>query len=180
MGRPKALLPYGDGTLIAHIAQLVQSVFAEIVVVAADPVIGEAARLPAIGDVLPGQRGAAAGIHAALTHFSEPVFVVACDMPALKPAFLRYMAQMETGHDVLVPRHAGHCEPLHAIYAPSALARLTVELERPHMRPLQRIIAELHTRYIEESDARRFDPELAMFDNWNSSADMAKTSERMQ
>ncbi|TMI83117.1 MAG: molybdenum cofactor guanylyltransferase, partial [Bacillati bacterium ANGP1] len=51
-------------------------------------------------------------------------FVCGCDMPFLNPALIRYLGALAEGMDVVIPRHGGEYEPLHAVYTPACLEPL--------------------------------------------------------
>ncbi len=171
MGRDKALLPFGNQTLIAHIAQTLRPVFAEIVVVTSNLEIARAADLPSVADQFSG-RGPLAGVHAALLHFDAPTFVVACDMPFLNADFIRFLAQDFDGA-ARVPLSDGGFEPLHAVYAPTCLPTFERHLRTDgKMPPLRRVLEEVGARWVSVEVARSYDGDLKMFDNWNAPADI--------
>ena len=171
MGRDKALIPLNGQSLIAHIAQILAPIFDETIVVTADPTIARAAGLSAVADVFL-NRGSLGGIHAALTHFGAPTFVVACDMPYLNADFIRYLCADFDGI-ARVPLSDDGFEPLHAIYAATAAPfferYLRIEGKMP---PLRRVLEEIGAHFIAPEIARSFDSDLKMFDNWNMPADI--------
>ena len=171
MGRDKALLPFNDAPLIAHIAQVLAPIFPEIIVVTANPAIARAAGLPGVPDTFPA-RGPLGGIHAALSHFEAPTFVVACDMPHLNADFIRFLCADFNGI-ARVPLSDDGFEPLHAVYAATAAASFENYLRTEgKMPPLRRVLTEIGATWIEPEVARSFDPDLKMFDNWNVPADI--------
>lgn len=171
MGRDKALIPFDGQPLIAHIARILAPIFPEIIVVTANPNIARAAGLPAVTDTFAG-RGPLGGIHAALSHFGAPTFVVACDMPYLNADFIRFLCADFDGN-ARVPLSENGFEPLHAVYAATATPLferyLRIEGKMP---PLRRILEEISATWIAPEIARGFDDELKMFDNWNTPADI--------
>ena len=171
MGRDKALLDFNGQPLISHIAQILAPIFDETIVVTSNPKIAEAANLPAVADTFP-NRGPLAGIHAALSHYQAPTFVIACDMPHLNADFIRYLIQDFDGA-ARVPLSDDGFEPLHAIYAatsrPTFEHYLRIEGKMP---PLRRVLEEIGADWVAPEIARGFDSELKMFDNWNTPADV--------
>ena len=157
MGRDKALLPFNNQPLIAHIAQILAPIFPEIIVVTANPNIARAAELPAISDRFAG-RGPLGGIHAALLHWRAPTFVVACDMPYLNADFIRYLIADFDGI-ARVPLSQNGFEPLHAVYAATAKARSFENYLRGEskMPPLRRILEEVGASFVAPEIARGFD-----------------------
>ena len=132
MGEDKALLPFAGGTLIAHVAGLVEQAAGSVAVV------GDPARYAFLGyrvipDNFPGQ-GPLAGIEAALAATgSDWNLVVACDMPGLSVAFLRQLLETAgaSGADCLLPHGpSGLAEPLCAVYHRRALGVISGSLQR--------------------------------------------------
>lgn len=171
MGRDKALLDFNGQPLVAHIAQILAPIFDEIIVVTANSDIARAADLPAVADAFAG-RGPLGGIHAALSHFDAPTLVVACDMPYLNADFIRFLCEDFDG-STRVPLSDDGFEPLHAIYAATALPTFEKYLRNEgKMPPLRRVLEEIGAQWIAPKVARSFDEELKMFRNWNTPADI--------
>ena len=172
MGREKALLPFENQPLIAHIVSVLRPVFPDIGVVTSQSIVARAAKRPAIGDRFD-NRGPLGGIHAALDHFRAPTFIVACDMPFLNPDFIRFLSQ-NFRQSVLVPQNEGGFEPLHAIYLPQNIPIFESHLRgEGKMPPLHRILEEIDVRWVPVEVARHFDPTLRCFSNWNTPQDVA-------
>ena len=132
MGRDKALMAYGDHTLIEHIARLVERACGSVVLVGCPERYG-ALPYPAIEDALPGQ-GPLGGFQAALCASSaEWTLVVACDMPWITVELLESIldAARECAGDCLVPVSPdGHLQPLCALYRRRCLAAISALLGR--------------------------------------------------
>jgi len=144
MGRDKALLPYGDGTLVEHVAAQVASA-AGSVALAGSAIQYAALGLPCIPDNFPGS-GPLAGIQAALAASSATWnLVVACDMPALTVDFLKGLLEAAESADAgaLVPAWpSGWLEPLCAVYR-RELADPLAEILRRGERQIVRALASL-------------------------------------
>lgn len=173
MGTPKALLQLEGTPLIARIAAQLRSVFPELVVVTGEPEFADAAGARAIPDVFP-HRGALGGLHAALHHFKEPVFCVACDLPYLRPDVLQYFAAQRRGADAWVPRIDGHAEPLHALYAPTLLPVFERALQAEKPPAVETVLRGCSVRWLQD-ELRAFDPELKFLTNWNEPMDLPAT-----
>src|SRR6476660_3315417 len=96
MGRPKAWLPFGDEVLLQRVVRILSEVVSPIVVVAAKE--QELPTLPA--DILVARdeqeafgplAGLAAGM-AALRGKVAAAYASSCDVPLLKPEFVRHIA----------------------------------------------------------------------------------------
>ncbi len=172
MGREKALLPFENKPLIARIAEILTPIFPQICVVTSKIEVADAANLPMVRDRFP-NRGPLGGIHAALSHFEAPTFIVACDMPFLNADFMRFLAQNFNGV-ALVPQNDGGFEPLHAVYAPQNIPIFESHLRgAERMPPLRSILQEIDAQWVSVEVARRFDPALKCFSNWNTPQDAA-------
>ncbi len=191
--------------LIAHIADVLRPLFRSVVVITSSPQIAAACDLPQVEDRFSGKGPmagihAALSHFNARDDFSNanpnasvntsananpaaskkgssqtPVFCVACDMPHLRADFIAYLLEQWRDCDAVVPRLGVYDEPLHALYGSACLPRIERELERDHVGPIDNIFRDLRVRWVEESEARRFDPDLRLFDNWNTPDDVKKS-----
>lgn len=130
MGRDKAGLLLAGETLLARQIKLVQAVGATEVFIS-----GRAGRdyvrfgCPVLTDNFP-QAGPLAGIESALQKCRNPLLLVlAVDMPQMSVAVLEELIKQSGGRNGIIPRLAGHAEPLAALY-PSIAAPLAMELLR--------------------------------------------------
>lgn len=116
--------------------------------------------VPIQPDDRPGQ-GPLEGIATALRLFDPArVLVVACDMPCLSPALLRWMAGIETDAQVVVPQTGdGRFQPMHAIYVASVLPAVDAALDRGE-RAVRSIYSDVVIRVVTEEEMRAIDPRL--------------------
>jgi len=118
MGRNKALLPFGEGVLVAHVARVVAEAAGSAVLIGA-PETYTHLGYPVIADHTPGV-GPLGGIETALScTAADWNLVLACDMPDVSAAFLRDLldAAEDLGVDALIPAGpSGRPEPLSAVY----------------------------------------------------------------
>ncbi len=140
MGTDKALLDWRGATLIEWVASQVRQAVGNVNLVGAQERYAGLA-LAAIGEASPGL-GPLSGLEAALRHSDcELNLVVACDMPVLRAAALRDLAQTaaQIGADVCAAvRPDGGLEPLCAVYHRRLLPQVQAALreDRPRMRDL--------------------------------------------
>jgi molybdopterin-guanine dinucleotide biosynthesis protein A len=168
MGRPKAALPYGAGTLLEHQTRRLAETFEEVLVVVkkepdfgigpARVVLDRTAELAAIH-----------GLARALEEARDRIFVLAVDLPALTPAVARRIAERSLSSDALavVPRADGRLQPLAAVWRKAALP----ELERrigEGKRSLRSLAAAVGAEILEEGAWRDVDPSGAAFANLNT------------
>lgn len=162
MGCPKALLPFGDSTLIGTVIEILQPLFRRVLVVARDP---QGLDLPGV-QVLPDngiQRGPLVGL--ARGHEASDAswcFAVACDMPFLRPLVIQRMADSLAGCDILVPYVRGRLQPLHAFYARACLP-LARHLLEGGVTSARALFPRCRVRIMLASDFADVDPKLLSF-----------------
>lgn len=157
MGRDKAAIPLGDRTLVEHVAAAVEPLVSRIVLAGgAAPDHGGLAR-GWVPDACP-DAGPLAGIAAGLAAVERPwAFVLACDMPLVRPDVLRaLLAGIAPGVEAVVPRHAGGTEPLQALYASQPAAAAARQLLDEGRRAAHRLQERLATVWVDDLDPRSF------------------------
>jgi len=130
MGSNKALLKINDTALIDIVYRTLAMLFHEVIIVTNTP--EEYMFIPCrkVPDIYPGA-GSIAGLHAGLAASgTERIFVTACDMPHLNPDVIRLLCDYARNADAVVPVNSeGLREPLHAVYATSALEEIRSAIE---------------------------------------------------
>lgn len=192
MGRDKAWIELGGQPLIVRVVERLRRVCDEIVVVAND--FGPLQNLDVVlvRDAFPGS-GSLGGIYTGLEKATSPFAIaVACDMPFLNIALLRYMLAQSPGFDLVIPsvpdEHRGalptasatgarptakdaHLHPLHAIYAKTCLAPMEQAIRRGDLRLIS-FHAGLRIRHISAAEVERFDPQHLSLFNVNTPQDL--------
>lgn len=181
MGQNKALLrlePNGLTIIERAIARLAEAGFNSPLILSNDPFTYSFTGLEIVPDEIP-HLGPLGGLLTAL-HSSpnERVLLVACDMPFLNPPLLRYMASISANHDAIAPAWhdpAGllRLEPLHAIYAKSALPIIEQQAANNHFR-MTSLLAALDTHYLTEDEIKPHDPQLISFRNINTPDELSR------
>ncbi len=177
MGTDKALLPLrpGDPPLLRVVLDRVATVADDVFVVAAERPEYAGFGVPVVPDRYP-EGGTLGGIATALgAARHEHCLVVACDLPFLDPALLRWMALRPRDYDALVPRLPGESrqgtglvyQTLHAIYGRGCLAAIEGRLAAGR-RQIIGFFDEVALRPIDEAEVRRIDPGLRSFFNANT------------
>jgi molybdopterin-guanine dinucleotide biosynthesis protein A len=140
MGRPKAWLPIAGELMLPRVVRLLREVVAPIIVVAAPeqdlPMLPEDVRI--VRDEEKGRgplQGLAAGL-AALQGHAEAAYASSCDVPFLKPAFVRRMIELLGMHQICVPRVGEYHHPLAAVYRIEVLEAVRRLLEEDRLRPV--------------------------------------------
>ena len=188
-GRDKASLPVGGKTLLNRRVDLLQPLCPEIVIVShrlARPAMGrqaapEPSARPAranrdiriVGDEAPGC-GPLMGLYTGLLHSrTERSFITACDMPFLSRPLLLHLRSYADTCDAVVPRIGRYLEPLFAVYSHDCLHAVRAALDRGNRRA-DSFLDLVRTRYVDEPELRRYDPELISFFNVNTPEDLER------
>jgi FdhD protein len=167
MGKNKALLEIGGEPLIGRIYRTLSELFEEVVVVAPDPEQYAFLGCLTVTDIWQG-KGTMVGVHAGLSACrGNAAFVVGCDMPFLQCGFIRYLAEIDTDADVVVPRSPDGLHPLHAIYRNSALPVMERFLREGNLSMMD-FLAALRTRVVEPEEFARFDARYSSVVNVNT------------
>ena len=136
-------------------------------------------KLRVVADTYPG-KGPLGGIYTGLTvSDSFHNLVVACDMPFLNQALLRYMIQLSASFDLVVPRLGNLVEPLHAVYSKACLAPIECMLTQGNLRVTE-LFTLVKVRYVEAEEINRFDPKHLSLFNVNTEADLKTARELLK
>jgi molybdenum cofactor guanylyltransferase len=118
MGRDKALLAFGETTLVEHVAGAVRDAVGSVILIG-DPDRYGALGYPVYRDIVP-DCGPLGGIYTALSIApTDWNLVVACDMPGISASALRGLIEPEAGPgrcSVMAAGPGGDPEPLCAVY----------------------------------------------------------------
>ncbi len=176
MGRPKAWLPFAGELLLPRVVRLLSDAVAPVVVVAAPG--QDLPPLPA--DVILAHDpedgrgpllGLAAGL-AALPAGTDAAYASSCDVPLLRPAFVRRMIELLDASAACVPQVDGRLHPLAAVYRRevAAAAGQLLAAGRPRLTDLCTII---RARIVTAAELADVDPELWSLRNVNTPEDYA-------
>lgn len=158
MGEDKALLELDGISLLQRAIGRLRSAGASPILVASG---GRELRVPGCLSVADGVagRGPLGGLVGALRAApGELCAVVAVDMPDLSVELLQLLAALWNGEDALVPVSSDGPEPLHAVYAASALAQAELCLRSGDV-SLRGLLTRLRVRPVDV--AARFGPATA-------------------
>jgi len=181
MGRDKALLEFGDETLIERLYRTLRGVFEEILISANDPKTYEFVGAPIVCDVYE-KEGSLAGIHAGLLHAaSDKCFFVACDMPFVNTELVRYLARFADDYDVVIPMSRNGLEPLHAFYSRTCVPHIEEQLGRGNPKIID-FFPHVRVRRISVEEMSEIDPEELSYFNINTREkyELAKVKLRAQ
>ena len=180
LGHDKAWEIVGNKSLLELVVSHLSVFNSDIIIVIASeqslPQSIDYPKLRIVTDAYPG-KGPLGGIYTGLT-VSDSLhnLVVACDMPFLNQALLRYMIQFSAGFDLVVPRFGNLVELLHSVYSKACLPVIERLLKQDDL-SISPLLASVRVRYIDTEEIDRFDPNHLSFFNINTVADLEKARE---
>lgn len=178
MGADKATLPFGEATLLERVVHRVKACCHPVFVVLSRPGSYPHLGLSVLVDRWPGL-GPLAGLDVGLRACPEEyAAVVACDLPFVKPRFLRGLARQAKGADAAVPV-TDRPHPLCAVYR-RRVADVAELLLRAGGGSLRDLLARVQVHYVPEEVLRRWDPHLESLVNVNTPEDYAQALARLQ
>ena len=167
MGRDKASLPFGKGLLIERVIEVAQQVTDGVILITNTPEQYQHFGLPMFPDVIP-QAGSLGGIYTGLVSAKTPYSLcLACDMPFVKPEFLRLLCDTAAEADVVVPRNAEDFQPLCAVYSQVCREPIRQKIEASRLK-ITGFFDQVRVRIIEGELLARYDPHDIMFFNANT------------
>ena len=180
LGRDKTLETFSNTSLLERVVSNLRLFNSDIIIVTATkqslPQFISYPKLRIVADIYPG-KGVLGGIYTGLVA-SDSLYnlVVACDMPFLKQALLRYMVRLAEGFDLVLPRLGDMIEPLHAIYSKNCLAAIENLLRGDNLKVTE-LFTLVKVRYVEAEEINQFDPKHLSFFNINTEADLKTAQE---
>jgi molybdopterin-guanine dinucleotide biosynthesis protein A len=176
MRTDKSFVVLHEKPVIEHVLTHVKAFDLPIVLITNSPDKYAKYKLPTFEDVLP-DHGALGGIYTAIcSSQTDHTLCVACDMPFLNAALLRYLIDLRTEADVVVPRIGGLPEAMHAVYSKACLAAIQSHLAQRKLKA-SGFYQQVGVRYVEEAEIRQFDPDLRSFINLNTPDDLRAAQE---
>jgi molybdopterin-guanine dinucleotide biosynthesis protein A len=172
MGRDKALIPVGGTTLVVHMAQLLARIAHPVLVAPGRPGrLGELGYEEVQDDPL--GAGPMGAIAAGLVASPHPLLaVVAVDMPFASPPVFSLLASLHGDEQAVVPRSGAGPEPLHAVYAESAIPTIRGALLRGEL-AARTVLSRLRVRWVDEGEWIAADPLGRFAVNLNREEDLA-------
>jgi molybdopterin-guanine dinucleotide biosynthesis protein A len=179
MGQNKALMSLGGKCLVDRVVEVMRSVFDDLLMVTNTPDVYADLGMPMVPDVWP-EKGSLGGVYSAIYHVATPYcLVVACDMPFLRAAVLRYLITQMADYDVVVPDVLGELQTLHAIYSKACLQPIERRLETNRLR-IVGFFPDVRVRTVTASELEPYDPELLAFQNLNTPEEFQAAEQRLR
>ncbi len=172
MGFDKQFMEIENQKLMDKLINELEKDFDEIIIVTNKLEEYKDSKHKITSDIIVG-RGPLSGIHSGLMEASYKYsFVVACDMPKINLDYIRYMKKvLEEELDGCVTLLGNHLEPFHGFYSKDIIEDIEKYLKK-NRKSVNSFIKELNFKYIEESCARKFSPNLDIFSNLNTLEDL--------
>ncbi len=174
MGRPKAWLSFGDELMLARVVRLLGESVAPIIVVAA---VGQ--NLPSlppqieiVRDTESGRgplQGLLNGLEA-LRARADVAYVSSCDVPFLRPAFVRRLVELLGRFAICVPEVGGYRHTLAAVYR-IEVASVAAQLLAEGRLRLMDLFEKLPTRFVVPEELADVDPTFQSLRNVNTPAE---------
>lgn len=166
MGRDKALLPWGEATLLDHaLARLARA--SDDVRILCGPQPRYAGRAAQVSDAYAGS-GALVGIASGLRALERPLgLFLAVDLPHVPAALLARLLALSDQADAVVPYSDAGPEPLCAVYRRSCLAPIEAALARGELK-MTGFWPELRVRRVTPDELRDLGDPAELFANVNA------------
>ncbi|MCH7923060.1 MAG: molybdenum cofactor guanylyltransferase [Nitrospinae bacterium] len=175
MGLNKAFVEVGGIPIIERALKVLQGLFDEVFIVATRPEPYAHLGFPVHTDLLPGN-DSLGGLHAALSYSSgEACFLCACDMPFLNPRLIRYLAELASGADAVVPKSPDGLQPLHSVYTKNCLPAIEEGIAAGRLK-LADLVSRINVRMVEGAELTDLDPEWRSFFNINRMDDLEEAN----
>ncbi len=178
MGRPKAMLPFGDVPLVAYVIARVRPLVSEVIVVAA-----AAQTLPELDARVVHDRlfeeGPLPALALGLASITTPwAFAVGCDTPFVRHAVLRALAAEVGSARAAIPSAEDRLQPLLALYHRDLAAPLE-RLVAAGERRLQAVAALPDVLVVPAARHAASDPDGLSFRSLNTRAEYADALRRL-
>jgi molybdopterin-guanine dinucleotide biosynthesis protein A len=192
MGRDKAWVELDGKPLIERVIERLGQVCDEIVLVTNDREKFERLEQRTIADEFPGM-GSLGGLYSGLRAIENELGIaVACDMPFLNPALLRFLISLSSDWDIVIPsvenenkpKKEGTREtakrqnlhPLHAVYRKTCLEPMREAIERSDLRMIS-FHAAVRVNVVPQAEVERFDLQHLSFRNVNTPEELERATE---
>jgi molybdopterin-guanine dinucleotide biosynthesis protein A len=172
-GEAKALLDVGGRRIVERVADVLEQVTDDLLLVTNTPELFEWMGLPMVPDAYP-DCGSLGGIYSGLKAApGEAIFTVACDMPFLSAAVARLVTSRAGMADVVAPRVGPHFETLHACYGRACLDPMQRRLAAGQLK-ITGFWDEVRVLAIPEEEVARLADPAVVFSNVNTPEDLAR------
>lgn len=182
MGQAKALLPWGQSTLIQHLSNTLQS-RVNALIIAGDGFTELPSLSPQIHivhDSMPYQ-GPLAGLGSGLRHAPQnsPVFLTGCDFPFIRTQMIDLLFEHLGDADAVVAQSANVLQPLCGIYQPRIFSTVN-RLLAGHERSMTALLDAINYHIVPEVEWLLLDPSRIMLTNINTPEEYQRAHQHYQ
>lgn len=170
MGRAKALLPWGNSTLIQNLTTTLETRVAPFIIVSdgqmAFPTLHP--KVQVINDAIPHQ-GPLVGFSHGLKHIplDRPVFLAGCDFPFIQPSTIDFLLDQLGASDAIVAQTENILQPLVGLYQPRII-NVVNQLIETGTRSITTLLENIKSKAVSKADWQRFNPSGLMLMNINT------------
>ncbi len=165
----KALLPWGNTTMVQHVIRTYRSVFQTVLVLSNEPLsFGDSWVLIVPDRICNNVRSSKVGILNAL-HLAdkERVCIGACDMPLVSSDLLRLLASLHQEKDLVIPLVDHFLQPMPAVYSRNCIPVLKRQVEQGNHRLLD-FFGSVQLGLVDESEMDKAEIRKTAFLNVNT------------
>ena len=174
MGRPKLALPFGAEQMLERVVRILSEAVPTVAVVAAPeqqlPDLAEGVRIARDEQEYLGPLAGLAKGLAALRADFDAAYISSCDVPLLRPEFVRRMIELLGDEDIAIPRDGQYHHPLAAVYRTRLEDDVRELLRGGRMRPVF-LLERCRVREVDVETLREVDPNLDSLRNLNERED---------
>ncbi len=171
MGENKALIQLGGHPLISHIISRLRTLHpAEIMIITNEPDVYARFGQRIVQDSTPDQ-GPLGGVYTALSSSrTQYNFIIACDMPLVKPTLVKWLWHACNNYDAIVPQKDNQKQYLHSIIQSRCASRAFDNLQSQR-RSMHAFFSEINTQFCDYADFKHIDNDDS-FTNINTPDDI--------
>ncbi|MBI5247614.1 MAG: molybdenum cofactor guanylyltransferase [Elusimicrobia bacterium] len=180
-GANKALADWNGAPLVRGVVDSLLEVLPKVLVVtknAAELAFLKSERVEVIADLCH-EGHPMGGLFTALHRLETGhAFVVACDMPFVRPALISALWELRADYDAVIPVWRGRRQPLCGVYARSCVGMVRASIEEDAL-GISRLFDSLRTRFMLEGEISSVDPEGLSFMDIDTREDYARAKGRL-
>jgi len=170
MGRDKALLPWGEVTLLDHALRRLEPCCDSVRILCGPELRYTDRGFPTHVDAVPGA-GALGGILTGLLALQDGLgLFLAIDVPRVPVALLRRLVELSEGFDAVVPVSPAGPEPLCAVYGPGCLEPIRRQVAAGELRIID-FWSKVRLREVRTEELAVFGDPASLFVNVNTLED---------
>lgn len=170
MGSDKALLPWGETTLLDHTLRRLAEVSSHVRILCGSELRYTDRGVPVEIDVVP-DAGPLGGLATGLLCLRGTVgLFLGVDLPFVPPTFLQGLVELIEGFDAVVPSPGGRPQPLCGAYRATCLPAVRFRLDAGLLH-MTSFWPEVKVRLVEDAELSRHGDAEAMFLNLNTLED---------